>query len=77
VLRNEELHDLYSSPNNERVIISNGVMWARPEVLWAERETGSRSLVGNVRERERCFEELSLGGKTDFKRSSMKGRGLD
>jgi hypothetical protein len=38
VLHNEELLDLYSSPNNERVIISSGVMWAGREVLWAERE---------------------------------------
>jgi hypothetical protein len=38
VLHNEELHGLYSSPNNERVIISNWVMWAGHEVLWAEKE---------------------------------------
>lgn len=34
-------------------------------------------MVGNVRERDLCFEELSLGGRTDFKRSRMEGRGLD
>jgi len=38
VLQNEDLHDLYSSPNNERVIISNWVIWAGHKVLWAKRE---------------------------------------
>lgn len=38
VLHNEELHDLYSLPNNEGVIISHEVMWAGHEVLWTKRE---------------------------------------
>ena len=38
MLHNEEPHVLYSSPNNERVITSKGVMWAGHEVLWAKRE---------------------------------------
>jgi hypothetical protein len=38
VLCNEEFHDLYLSPNNERVIISNEVMWVGHEVLWAKRQ---------------------------------------
>jgi hypothetical protein len=56
-------------------IISHEVIWAGHEALMAKR--GPRGLVGNVRERERCFEELNLGGKTDFKSSSMEGRGLN
>ena len=44
-LHNEELCDLYSSPNITRVIESSRVRWARPVACIGERRGACRALV--------------------------------
>jgi hypothetical protein len=51
-LHNEELYDLYSSPNIVRVIKSRGVRWAE-NVAWMGKGRGlSGFWWGNLRERD-------------------------
>jgi len=47
-LHNEELNDLYSSPNNVRVIKSRRMRWAGHVARMGERRDAYRVLVGNV-----------------------------
>jgi hypothetical protein len=44
-LHNEELYDLYSSPNIIRVIKSRGISWAGHEARMVDRRGASRVLV--------------------------------
>ena len=46
-LHNEELHDLYSSPNIVRVIKSRRMRWAEQVALMGNRRGVYRVLVGN------------------------------
>ena len=51
-LHNEELNDLYSSPNIVRVIKSRIMRWAGHVACIGERRGVYRVLVGNLRERD-------------------------
>jgi len=51
-LHNEELNDLYSSPNIVRVIKSRGMRWAGHVARIGEETGVYRVLVGNRRERD-------------------------
>ena len=51
-LHNEELNDLYSSPNIVRVIKSRGMRWAGRVSRMGERRGLYRVLVGNLRDRD-------------------------
>jgi len=48
-LRNEELNDLYSSPNIVRMIKSRRMRWAGHVARMGERRGVYRVLVGNLR----------------------------
>ena len=50
-LHNEELNDLYSSPNIVRVINSRRMRWTGHVARMGERRGVYRVLVGNLRER--------------------------
>jgi len=50
-LHNEELNDLYSSPNNVRVIKSRKMRWASHVTRMEERRVVYRVLVGKPEER--------------------------
>jgi hypothetical protein len=51
-LHNEELHDLYSSPNIVRVIKSRRMRWARHVAGLGRREAGKGFWWRNLRERD-------------------------
>ena len=51
-LRNEELSDLYCSPNIVRVIKSRRVRWAEHVALWGRRVGCIGSCWGNRREED-------------------------
>ena len=51
-LHNEELNDLYSSPNIIRVIKSRRMRWAGNVASMGYRRRAYRVLVGNLRERD-------------------------
>jgi len=51
-LHNEELNDLYCSPNIVRVIKSRGMRWAGHIAQMRERSSVYRVLVGNLREKD-------------------------
>ena len=51
-LHNEELNDLYSSPNIVRVIKSTRMRWAGHVALWRRGELCTRFWWGNLRERD-------------------------
>jgi len=51
-VHNEELNDLYSSPNIVRVIKSRRMRWAGNVARMGERRGVYRVLVGNLRERD-------------------------
>jgi len=51
-LHNEELNDLYSSPNIVRVIKSRRMCWAGHMARMGEERGVNRVLVGNRRERD-------------------------
>jgi hypothetical protein len=61
-LRNEELNDLYSSPNIVRVIKSRRMVWAGHAAPMGERRGIYRVLVGKLRERDH-LEDPSLDGR--------------
>jgi len=51
-LHNEEINDLYSSPNIVRAIKSRKMRWAEQVARVDERRGVFRVLVGNLRERD-------------------------
>jgi hypothetical protein len=51
-LHNEELHNLYSSPNIIRMIKSRRMRWARYVALMREKRNADRILVGKPEEKE-------------------------
>jgi hypothetical protein len=60
-LRDEELHDLYSSPNSIRVIKSRRMRWACHMARRGDRRGAHRTLVGNLREGDH-LEDLGVDG---------------
>jgi hypothetical protein len=67
-LHNEELYDLYSSPNIIRVIKSRGMRWAGNVACMGrgDRRGAYRVLWGDLRERD-YLEDLGLDGRIIFK----------
>jgi len=61
-LHNEELNDLYSSPNNFRVIKSRRMRWAGHMARMGERRGVYRGLAGNLREQEH-LEDSGVDGR--------------
>jgi hypothetical protein len=61
-LHNEELHDLYSSPNIVRVIKSRRVRWAGHVTRMGEGRGAYRVLVGRP-EGKRPLGRLGIGGR--------------
>jgi hypothetical protein len=61
-LRNEELNDLYFSPNIFQVIKYKRMRWAGHVARVEERRGACRILVGNLRERDH-LEDLCIDGK--------------
>jgi hypothetical protein len=51
-LHNEELHNLYSSPNTIRMIKSRRMRWARHLARMLETRNAYRILVGKARRKE-------------------------
>jgi hypothetical protein len=51
-LRNEELHNLYSSASKIRMIKSKSMRWAGHVVQMQENRNAYRILVGNQKERD-------------------------
>jgi hypothetical protein len=51
-LHNEELHNLYSSPNIIRMIKSMGMRWAGHVARMGKERNAYRILVGNQKERD-------------------------
>ena len=61
-LHNEELYDLYSSPNIIRVIISRRVKWAGHVARMGEKRGAYSVLWGNLRERTTWKTQTEMGG---------------
>jgi hypothetical protein len=61
-LHNEELNDLYRSPNIIRVIKSRRMRWTRHVACTGERRGAYRVLMGNLKERGH-LEHLGLDGR--------------
>jgi hypothetical protein len=61
-LHNEELHDLYSSPNVIRVIKSRKIRWAGHVTRMGERRGTYRILVERS-DRRRLFEDPGVDGR--------------
>jgi hypothetical protein len=65
-LHNEELHNLYSSPNIIRTIKSRRMRWARHVARIGEKRNAYRILVGTPDGR-RPLEDQDVGGRTILK----------
>ena len=63
---NEELNDLYSSPNIIRVIKSRRMRWVGREARMAERSGTYRVWCGNLRKRDH-LEEIGVDGRIILK----------
>jgi hypothetical protein len=63
---NEELHNLYSSPNVIRMIKSRRMRWAGHVVRMGEKVNAYRILVGNQKERD-YYGDQDVGGWTVLK----------
>jgi hypothetical protein len=61
-LHNDELHDLCSSPNIVRVIMSRRMRWARHVARIGEGRGVYRVLVGGPKSRD-YWEDLGVGGR--------------
>jgi len=66
-LHNEELHNLYASPNIIRVILSRRMRWARSVSLMGEMRNAYEILVGKSegkcpvgRSRHRCKDNIGM-----------------
>jgi hypothetical protein len=78
-LHNEELNDLYSSPNIIRVIKSSRMRWAEHVARMGEGRGAYRIFVGDLREGDH-LEDPGVDGKIILEWIFMKwdgGRGLD
>jgi len=77
-LHNDELNDLYSSPNIVRVIKSRRMRWAGHVAPMGERRGIYRVLVGKLRERDH-LEDPSLDGRIDnmMDLQQMRCEGMD
>jgi hypothetical protein len=73
-LHNEELYNLYFSPNFSSVIRSRRIRWAGHVARMGERRSANRVLVGNLRERDH-LKDLGVedvdNSKNRFSRSEM------
>jgi hypothetical protein len=65
-VRNDELHDLYSSPNIVRVIKSRRMRWAGHMSRMGEGRGAYRVLVGRPKGKNH-WEDLGVGGKITLK----------
>jgi hypothetical protein len=65
-LHNDELHDLYSSPNVVRVIKSRRMRWAEHVARMGEGIDVYRILVGRPKARDH-WEDLSVGGRISLR----------
>ena len=65
-LYNEELNDLYSSPNIVRVIKSRGMRWAGHVVHVGEGRGMYRVWLGSMREGD-CWSDSGIGGRIIFR----------
>ena len=74
-LHNEELNDLYCSPNIVRVIKSRRMRWARHVARMGERRGVCRVLVGNLRETGH-FEDPGVDGRVILRWTSRKWEGV-
>jgi len=74
-LHNEELSDLYCSPNIVWVIKSRRMRWAGHIARMGERRGYTGFWWGNLRERDH-LEERDVDGRKIFKNGD-RGRGLD
>jgi hypothetical protein len=61
-LHNDEIHNLYSSPNVFRVIKSRRMRWARHVARMVEGRGVYKILVGSP-ERKNRWEDLGVGGR--------------
>ena len=78
-LHNEEINDLYCSPNIVRVIKSRRMIWAGHVARMGERGGVYRVLVGNLREKGH-LEDPGVDGRIELKwifRKWNGGHGLD
>jgi hypothetical protein len=67
-LHNEELNDLYCSPNSIRVIKSRRMRWARHVALMGENIDAYRNFLGKSEEKEReHLEDLVVDGRIILK----------
>jgi hypothetical protein len=65
-LHNDELHDLYSSPNIFRVVKSRKMRWAEHVARMGEGRGAYRVLVGRP-EGKNHWEDLGVGGRITLK----------
>jgi hypothetical protein len=65
-IHNEELHNLYSSPNIIRIIKSRSVGWAGYVARMGEKRNAYGSFGGKKEEREH-YKDLEVGARIIFK----------
>jgi hypothetical protein len=65
-LYNEELHNLYCSPNRTRMIKSRRMRWAGHVARMGEKRNSYRILVGSQKERDN-YEDQDVGEWTILK----------
>jgi hypothetical protein len=65
-LHNDELHDLYSSPNIVRVIKSRRMRWAGHVTRMGRGKVRTGFWLGGLKARDE-WEDLDVGGRITFK----------